>query len=105
MTVRVYTTPNCSQCAMTKMWLDKKGVHYTTVDLADRANINDYAAVRALGYTSAPVVAIGDITPADVPALSRTGIAGVAMVRAIMTAEDPAAVVREALAAWEGVRA
>ena len=59
MTVRVYTTPNCSQCAMTKMWLDKKGVHYTTVDLTDRANINDYAAVRALGYTSAPVVAIG----------------------------------------------
>ncbi|WP_106817359.1 thiamine phosphate synthase [Janibacter massiliensis] len=55
--------------------------------------------------TPAPVVAIGDITPADVPALSRTGIAGVAMVRAIMTAEDPAAVVREALAAWEGVRA
>ena len=59
MTVRVYTTPNCSQCAMTKMWLDKKGVHYQAVDLTDRANINDYAAVRALGYTSAPVVAIG----------------------------------------------
>ena len=59
MTVRVYTTPNCNQCAMTKMWLDKKGVHYTTVDLTDRANINDYAAVRALGYTSAPIVAIG----------------------------------------------
>ena len=59
MTVRVYTTPNCGQCALTKMWLDKKGVHYSTVDLTDRANINDYAAVRALGYTSAPVVAIG----------------------------------------------
>ena len=44
---------------MTKMWLDKKGVHYTTVDLADPANVNDYAAVRALGYTSAPVVVIG----------------------------------------------
>ena len=59
MTVRVYTTPNCSQCAMTKMWLDKKGVHYTTVDLADPANMGDYEAIRALGYTSAPVVAIG----------------------------------------------
>ena len=59
MTVRVYTTPNCVQCIQTKRWLDKKGVHYTTVDLTDRANINDYAAVRALGYTSAPVVAIG----------------------------------------------
>ena len=59
MTVRVYTTPNCSQCAMTKMWLNKKGVHYQTVDLADPANINDYEAIRALGYTSAPIVAIG----------------------------------------------
>ena len=60
MTVRVYTTPNCVQCIQTKRWLDKKGVHYTTVDLTDRANINDYAAVRALGYKAAPVVAIGN---------------------------------------------
>ena len=29
------------------------------MDLADPANINDYEAIRALGYTSAPVVAIG----------------------------------------------
>ena len=59
MTVRVYTTPNCNQCAMTKMWLDKKGVHYTTVDLADPANINDYETTREVGYKSAPIVAIG----------------------------------------------
>lgn len=59
MTVRVYTTPNCNQCAMTKKWLDKKGVHYTTVDLADPANINDYEAIKALGYKAAPVVTIG----------------------------------------------
>lgn len=44
---------------MTKMWLNKKGVHYTTVDLADPANMGDYEAIRALGYTSAPIVAIG----------------------------------------------
>ena len=59
MTVRVYTTPNCNQCAMTKMWLDKKGVHYSTVDLADPANINDYEAMVALGYAAAPIVVIG----------------------------------------------
>lgn len=59
MTVRVYTTPNCAQCAMTKKWLDKKGVHYTTVDLADPANINDYEAMLALGYSAAPIVVIG----------------------------------------------
>ena len=59
MTVRVYITPSCWQCAMTKKWLNRKGVHYTTVDLADPANINDYEAIRALGYKAAPVVAIG----------------------------------------------
>ena len=59
MTVRVYTTPNCVQCIQTKRWLDKKGVHYTTVDLADPANINDYEAMLALGYSAAPIVVIG----------------------------------------------
>lgn len=47
-----------------------------------------------------PVVAIGDITPPDVPELARTGIAGVALVRAIMHADDPAGVVRDVLDAW-----
>ena len=59
MALTVYTLPNCVQCIQTKRWLDKKGVHYTTVDIADPANINDYEAVRALGYKAAPVVAIG----------------------------------------------
>ena len=60
MTVRVYITPSCWQCAMTKKWLNRKGVHYTTVDLADPANMGDYEAIRALGYKAAPVVAIGN---------------------------------------------
>ena len=59
MALTLYTTPNCGQCAMTKMWLDKKGVHYSTVDLADPANMGDYEAIRALGYKAAPIVAIG----------------------------------------------
>ena len=29
------------------------------MDLTDPANINDYEAIRALGHTSAPVVAVG----------------------------------------------
>ncbi|MGP9682528.1 MULTISPECIES: thiamine phosphate synthase [unclassified Brachybacterium] len=49
--------------------------------------------------TRLPVVAIGGITPADVPALAGTGIAGVALVRAIMDAEDPAGVARGVVAA------
>lgn len=52
------------------------------------------ALVRA---TMLPIVAIGDVTPADAPALSRTGVAGVALVRAVMEAPDPGAAVREVL--------
>lgn len=48
--------------------------------------------------SAVPVIAIGDVTAADVPALRGTGVAGVAMVRAVMHAEDPARVVRLALA-------
>lgn len=47
--------------------------------------------------TGLPVVAIGDVTPDDVADLMSTGIAGVALVRAIMQAADPAAVVRRVL--------
>jgi thiamine-phosphate pyrophosphorylase len=52
--------------------------------------------------TPLPIVAIGDVRVSDIPALSRTGIAGVAMVREIAAAADPAGVVTRALAAWEG---
>ncbi len=47
--------------------------------------------------TTLPIVAIGDVTPADVPGLAAAGVAGVALVRAVMDAEDPARVVREVL--------
>lgn len=48
--------------------------------------------------TALPIVAIGDVTAADAAALARTGVAGVVMVRALMEAPDPGAVVREVLA-------
>ncbi|GAA4894337.1 thiamine phosphate synthase [Tessaracoccus lubricantis] len=47
--------------------------------------------------TRLPIVAIGDVQPADAEALAGTGVAGVAVVRAVMGAEDPAAVVGEIL--------
>lgn len=47
--------------------------------------------------SSLPIVAIGDVTPADSAALAGTGVAGVALVRAVMEAPDPAAMVREVL--------
>ncbi|WP_313815548.1 thiamine phosphate synthase [Citricoccus sp.] len=48
--------------------------------------------------TALPIVAIGDVTSADAAALAGTGVAGVALVRALMEAPDPGMVVREVLA-------
>jgi thiamine-phosphate pyrophosphorylase len=53
--------------------------------------------------TALPIVAIGDVTAADTPALAATGVAGVALVRALMGAPDPAGVVREVLAGFAGI--
>lgn len=52
--------------------------------------------------TSLPIVAIGGITTADVPALARTGVAGVAVVREVMDAPDPEAAARAIVAAFDG---
>lgn len=52
--------------------------------------------------TSLPVLAIGDVTRADVLVLARTGVAGVALVREIMAAPDPGAATQACLTAWEG---
>ena len=50
--------------------------------------------------TDLPVVAIGDITRADIAALSATGVAGVAVVREVMGAHDPGAAAAACLSAW-----
>lgn len=63
MVITVYTTPSCSQCTMTKNWLDDptrgnlKG-QYKVVDLSESPA--DLDAIKALGYASAPVVVIND---------------------------------------------
>lgn len=56
--IRVYTTPACQQCRMTTRWLDRAGADYQTIDLT--RSPDDMAAVKALGYQSAPVVCAGD---------------------------------------------
>lgn len=50
--------------------------------------------------TRLPMVAIGDVGPQDAPALAATGVAGVAVVRAIMTADHPEDVVHQILRAF-----
>ena len=48
-----------------------------------------------------PVVAIGDVTADDAPALAETGVAGLAIVRGLMNADDPAAYARRVTDAVE----
>ena len=46
------------------------------------------------------MVAIGSVTAEDAPALAATGVAGVAVVRALMNAEDPAGYAARIVAAF-----
>lgn len=52
--VTVYTLPNCVQCDSTKRLMDKLGIDYTTINLADAP---DQAAIfRDQGHLTAPIV-------------------------------------------------
>ena len=57
-TARLYSKPHCVQCDATKRWLDGQGVDYDIIDLTESPD--DMAAVAALGYKQAPVVAVAD---------------------------------------------
>lgn len=63
LTLTLYTQPACSQCNMTKKWLDdpERGNlkdQYQIIDLTQ--NPEDLVKVKELGYMSAPVVVAGD---------------------------------------------
>jgi glutaredoxin-like protein NrdH len=60
-TIRLYSKPRCVQCTATKRWLDKRGIEYQTVDVSQSPD--DLAAIKALGYMSAPVVIISNGDP------------------------------------------
>lgn len=54
-TVTVYTTgPGCMACRQTKRHLDRRGIAYTEVAIDSDDKI--LAAIRYLGFTTAPVV-------------------------------------------------
>lgn len=57
-TVIVYTKPSgCPGCIGTKRWLDKRGIKYTEISLADvEPKMMDQ--FREWGYAAAPVVLI-----------------------------------------------
>ena len=50
----VYTKPACVQCDMTKRYLDKAGVKYSTVDITQDPTALDM--ILGMGFSSAPVV-------------------------------------------------
>lgn len=58
MAITVYSKPACVQCTATYRALDKHGLAYEVVDLAEDERA--LAEVLALGYQQAPVVIAGD---------------------------------------------
>lgn len=59
MKVTVYSTPSCAQCQATYRALDKKGIAYEVVDLAENAAAMEYVT-GDLGYSQAPVVVVDE---------------------------------------------
>lgn len=54
----IYTLPSCVQCDTSKRLMKSMNIEYTEVDLSQ--NEEAYEMVRALGYTSAPVIISGE---------------------------------------------
>jgi glutaredoxin-like protein NrdH len=50
----VYVKPSCVQCDMTKRFMDKNGIEYTTVDITQNEAALDM--IVGMGFASAPVV-------------------------------------------------
>ena len=50
----VYTKPACVQCDMTKRYMDKNGIAYTTVDITQDPDALEM--ILGMGFQSAPVV-------------------------------------------------
>lgn len=59
--ITLYISPGCQPCRATKRWLDKRGVDYKTIDVTE--NPDDLAAIKELGYKSAPVVIVSTGDP------------------------------------------
>ena len=71
----------------------------TKADASAPLGLGGFARLRRL--TRKPVLAIGGVKAADVPMLVEEGADGVAVVSAVMAAEDPEAAARAFIAAFE----
>lgn len=59
--------------------------------------------IREIASVGAPVIAIGGVTPARAAEARRAGASGVAVIRGVWDAADPAGAVREYLEYWSGI--
>ncbi len=74
------------------------GPVYATPSKAAYGPPQGLARLRAAAETArVPLLAIGGVTAAQIPALRAAGAAGVAVIRAILAADDPAAATRALL--------
>lgn len=54
LTIDLYSKPNCPQCRMTKVWLEREGLQYNEIDVTQDAEAENRC--RAMGYKELPVV-------------------------------------------------
>ncbi|MFJ4844680.1 MULTISPECIES: thiamine phosphate synthase [unclassified Streptomyces] len=73
----------------------------TKADAPPSLGLDGFARLARL--SPLPAVAIGGVTPADLPGLRAAGAAGAAVVSGICAAEDPLASARAYALAWGGV--
>ncbi|MFZ4896407.1 glutaredoxin-like protein NrdH [Plantibacter sp. Mn2098] len=59
--ITIYSKPNCQQCRMTYLALDRRGIAYEVVNVAAPENADALVYVsEELGYSTAPVVVVDD---------------------------------------------
>lgn len=54
----VYAKPNCIQCEMTKMWLNRNKIQYESVDVYDHPE--KLEEIKLHGFQQLPVVALDE---------------------------------------------
>lgn len=61
MKIKVYSKPNCMQCDFTKKHLDRMGLEYQAVDVAEDQQALD--EVQRMGFHGLPVVVADGVAP------------------------------------------
>jgi len=57
--VKVYGTATCPYCKRAKAWLEKRGIDFENIDIAqNRSKIKEM--IKVSGQTGVPVIVIGD---------------------------------------------